>query len=1049
MAYRCVIAILLFCVCTSYAPRTVLADNGIPVKPLAFGQFITNWLVAGPLPNRITRKSETGELTRMGLFTDFLKPLGGETGATLQAGTIIPGFPTHPFTSIVSRTAVIDLNTLFNLPDQVCAYAVSTVKLDAPETVFLHAGSDDGIRVWVDDKLVIDKYVERGYIPDEDWVKLSLGKGRHRILVKSEDNLGAWNFSLRFLDQAQHRQNLAERVSDTLDVQLFCPTGEFQQTYLTFMPSPAITDFVVTINGRWLNDSRTETQDFSVVSGAQVQLPDKYYSLPFCSVEASATGIPGRQPSVALNIYLTATDILYSNRQEKINSILDALATNAVTAHIAGRHHGLLQYYLQSLAAVTNSSPCSELIEAHQILNTLDFLLKNLSDGNDYLGSLKGEYLTAYHSKLDGSGQPFYVTMPREYSSDIPLPLVLFLHDAGMPFSMDFKTTFSASPYIAARIHGRGPDCAYLGWSGLDVLEVINYMTNYYRVDSSRISLIGSSMGGYGVWTLASTYPGQFASVSALNSFSANNPLANVQNLPVHILHGDEDLIVPVSFSQAALAYLSSLTCPVVYNELAQAGYHLQAAADILKPVEWMLNYRRDPAPAAVHLEQMYSWNNGIYWLADVIPTSPRNTATIRGRFAGKNDLILHCENVRHAKILLPEKHVEKNSLLSITVNGRQFLVSAPLPEHVYLHSNTSGFSVARKEPSPPPGDRPYRKGSWQNLFNGEPLMIVKGTSGSEELTRAIDACADVLKKWSFPGRIMDTGGHPVKSDDELTDDDQAAYNLVLLGGVRENSIVDDIDGDLVFSLKKDQLVIAGQQVSLGGLGCWIVQKNPVQPKRLVWIWASSEPSFFSPSADWIKEWQFPAEDPPDVLVYDITTGTYVRAVHLTHNWKPEYDDIASPVLTNCIASPAGMTALCADTLCKATGCDAAWIPDSLNSEMQKLVHLRASEASRLIFKHSMLMVCSIPCNIINEMSRQKQKKPASIAGTIYPDPAGTNDAMLIRVAVLPHTLKSLATACRFSLTDVRYINAPLHELFTRNIFLKTNREQTSKTLQQ
>jgi hypothetical protein len=289
----------------------------------------------------------------------------------------------------------------------------------------------------------------------------------------------------------------------------------------------------------------------------------------------------------------------------------------------------------------------------------------------------------------------------------------------------------------------------------------------------------------------------------------------------------------------------------------------------------------------------------------------------------------------------------------------------------------------------------------------------------------------------------MDTGGHLVKSDKELTDDDRAAYNLVLLGGIRENSIVDDIDGDLAVSLKKDQLTIDDQQVSLNGRGCWIVQKNPAQPERLVWIWASSEPSFFSPSADWIKAWQFPAEDPPDVLVYDMTTGTYIRAVHLTHGWKPEYDDISSPVLTNCIYPPAGMKALFADTLCKATGCDTVWIPDSLNSEMQKLVHLRVTEASRLIFKHSMLMVCSIPRNIINEMSRQKQKKPASIAGTIYPDQAGTNDAMLIRVAVLPHTLKSLAPACRFSLTDVRYINAPLHELFTRLITLKNTREHS------
>ena len=1041
MLYYRVILFLIFCGLPFCSAGVAHAANGIPELPLVFGQYITNWLTAGPLPNRTWQADDSSAILRMGLDTDYLKPFGGETSAVIKAGMVVPGFPVISFTALVSQTPEIDFNSLYNLPDQKCAYAVSSIVLAEPQTVFLHAGSDDGIRIWIDGALVIDKYLERGFVADEDWVKLSLSKGRHLILVKSEDNLGAWMFSLRFLDRLQHRQILASRVSETLDIKLFCPTGEFEQVYLTFSPLPAATNFAVQINGMWLNDNLSQTQTFSVAPGEPVQIPEKLSALPLCQVEASASGIPGRQPRAVMSVYLTPTDSLYTNRLNRIAAILHDLSVTSSTARIAGRHRGLLSYYLHSLAAFTNSSQCSESVEAHKLLTTLDLILNELSQGNDYLGSFNGEYLNAYHSKLDGSGQPFYISIPTNYFSDIPLPLVIFLHDAGVPFSVDFKNSYSASPYIAVRLHGRGQNCAYLGWAASAVLELIDYMTNYYRIDPNRISLIGSSMGGYGVWTLSSTYPGRFASVSALNSFSANTPLANLQNLPVQIMHGDADLIIPVSFSRAALAYLSSRTCPVVYNELPRAGYYLQTAADIEKPIEWMLNYRKESAPADVLLEQMYSWNDSAYWLSDVVPLSPRNTAELRGRFSSKNELLLYCNNIRSARITLPEKHVENSSLLSITVNGVQLRVSAPLPNHIFLTGGSNGFAVARSQRTPPTSGRPYRKGSWQNMFNGEPVMVVKGSSGSKKLSGAIDRCAGSLSKWSFTGRIMDTGGHPVTSDKELSESDQENYNLILLGGMRENRIVDDIAKNLAVPLKKDSLVIGDETVSLTGRGCWIVQKNPAFPNRLVWIWASSDPAFFSATAPWIMDWQFPAEDPPDILMYDLSTKRYERAIHLTDGWNIESDDLTSPVLTNCIAAPEDMLQLFADTLSKATGCDAVWIPDSVSKELQSLTHVRATEASRLIFKHSMAMVCSIPGDVLNELSRVASKKRTLPSGSLYPAPGIVTDDSQLRVAVLPRSLKSLATACRFSLTDVRYIKAPLHDIFTRSINRKAAQE--------
>ena len=48
----------------------------IPELTLTPGAYITNWLVSGPLPNEL-QPFENGVEKRSGLFTDFLRELGG------------------------------------------------------------------------------------------------------------------------------------------------------------------------------------------------------------------------------------------------------------------------------------------------------------------------------------------------------------------------------------------------------------------------------------------------------------------------------------------------------------------------------------------------------------------------------------------------------------------------------------------------------------------------------------------------------------------------------------------------------------------------------------------------------------------------------------------------------------------------------------------------------------------------------------------------------------------------------------------------------------
>jgi dienelactone hydrolase len=84
-------------------------------------------------------------------------------------------------------------------------------------------------------------------------------------------------------------------------------------------------------------------------------------------------------------------------------------------------------------------------------------------------------------------------------------------------------------------------------WTGDYVMEVLNYVKTYLRVDPNRIYLTGLSLGGGGVWSVATAYPSVWASIlpicSGYNIAASACKLASV-NLPVWGFHGDADNVV-------------------------------------------------------------------------------------------------------------------------------------------------------------------------------------------------------------------------------------------------------------------------------------------------------------------------------------------------------------------------------------------------------------------------------------------------------------------------------------------------------------------------
>lgn len=73
-----------------------------------------------------------------------------------------------------------------------CAYISATIASDKAQDVVLGFGSDDGVKVWLNGKIVNAKNVSRSFKLDDDQVSASLKKGDNTLLIKVTQRDNEW-----------------------------------------------------------------------------------------------------------------------------------------------------------------------------------------------------------------------------------------------------------------------------------------------------------------------------------------------------------------------------------------------------------------------------------------------------------------------------------------------------------------------------------------------------------------------------------------------------------------------------------------------------------------------------------------------------------------------------------------------------------------------------------------------------------------------------------------------------------------------------------------
>ncbi len=190
----------------------------------------------------------------------------------------------------------------------------------------------------------------------------------------------------------------------------------------------------------------------------------------------------------------------------------------------------------------------------------------------------------------------FWFYAPREYVDEgARVPIIIFLHGASLCGNNLSKVRRYG--LLHAIQMGRYYPCMVLApqnpggsWSPAKIARLLDWVEERYNVDTTRIYVIGMSLGGYGTLDFAGTYPNRIAAAMALCGGSTLKDFSGLGQVPLWILHGTADRAVSVNESKE------------VVKKIQQSGN------DGLLRYDWLKGASHGDLARILYLKQTYDW---------------------------------------------------------------------------------------------------------------------------------------------------------------------------------------------------------------------------------------------------------------------------------------------------------------------------------------------------------------------------------------------------------------------------------------------------------
>ena len=229
-------------------------------------------------------------------------------------------------------------------------------------------------------------------------------------------------------------------------------------------------------------------------------------------------------------------------------------------------------------------------------------------------------------------GYNFWVYTPTDYYYSLnETPVIIFLHGQSL-CGRDLNRVRRYGS-LHAIVMGRQVDALVVvpqnpggAWNPKKINDVLEWTKRNYACDSTRVYVIGMSLGGYGTLDFTATYPDKVAAALAMCGGCSVKDRTPLGKVPLWIIHGTADRAVPISMSKSVVNDLERTDndSRLRYTWLKGANHGTPARFFYMrKTYEWLFSHSL--------LDPDRPVNRGISLGMEDVPTAYRNMEFKKG----------------------------------------------------------------------------------------------------------------------------------------------------------------------------------------------------------------------------------------------------------------------------------------------------------------------------------------------------------------------------------------------------------------------------------
>ena len=751
------------------------------------------------------------------------------------------------------------------------AYAFRNVPREKSGPVRLSIGTDNGVRAWVNGKLVLARDGRRKLTPDDDLIDVDMQAGDNQLLLKlaSRDQ-----FMVRVLESGAVLRRSAEIAPDIIEMQPEQFTVRTDSTKARADRDEVRID--VFAAGGVVKFSAKAKRGESVVVDAK-GWPDGPYEARFVTPNYLGLNYVTWRPWFKGNALDRAHEL------EKAAAAADGSKPEGATLRMLAE---MVEDRLGSGLADAKGNPWPRIHSP--LMEYEELMLERAGKAGRVRGG--GFVRLAWIDETDGTPQHCRAYLPWNYDAAKRWPTVLHLHgynganpkyvrwpgaDARHP---PLETEFSGNRgIIYIEPHGRG-NTQYSAFGQADVLRCLAEARKLFSVEDDRVYLTGESMGGWGTWTVGSRNPGQFAAIAPVfggldyragteeDQLAKLSPLEHflneaqsswaqadsLNNMPIFVDHGDQDGAVKVEWTRWGVRLLQRWGYDVRYHEFPGKVHETLSWSNPLMNVEAFLGVERNAHPRHVRLRSAELRNAQSYWVRVEQPARPLEFMVADTELVDRNEIRLDTQNVVDI-VLTPGPLVDASKPVKVVWNGAVRSIAMPSNGELRLADASYRSTALRKTRSLP--------GSLNDFFN-TPFAVVVGTSSRNPRINALSRAhgeqfASSWEEWQKyrPRYFLDT---------EIGDADIARYSLILIGGPESNRVAARLAAQVPLRIREDAISVGGKSFAVKNAGIQMLFPNPRNPQRYLWITAGTSPdglAFAAPGPYDLSQWDFIIDD--------------------------------------------------------------------------------------------------------------------------------------------------------------------------------------------